>query len=272
MYRIDNHILTLYSIIFALALGNIATAQVVKTNSQGEKIVVFDDGSWRYFDSSDSLLLKNQELTNKDKESGTKPLNESSKAYPEKAARKRTDSSPTAITDPEGNLPDYNCVFTFSGTDEYSKKKRVDLKKEILWEYTDTEIASLLKGRSYVTCEAGLIEFVGKIRVLSIKITIASRMARAEYGYINSNSLMSIKLLNGEVVNLFAEGGDIGQIDNEKNQTTYKASFGISAESQKMLSTSLIDKIKLIWSTGYEEYPVTNIDFFVNQLNCLNNQ
>ena len=66
MYRIDNHILTLYSIIFALALGNIATAQVVKTNSQGEKIVVFDDGSWRYFDSSDSLLLKNQELTNKD--------------------------------------------------------------------------------------------------------------------------------------------------------------------------------------------------------------
>lgn len=41
-------------------------------------------------------------------------------------------------------------------------------------------------------------------------------MARAEYGYINSNSLMSIKLLNGEVVNLFAEGGDIGQIDNEK--------------------------------------------------------
>lgn len=91
-------------------------------------------------------------------------------------------------------------------------------------------------------------------------------MARAEYGYINSNSLMSIKLLNGEVVNLFAEGGDIGQIDNEKNQTTYKASFGISAESQKMLSTSLIDKIKLIWSTGYEEYPVTNIDFFCQSI------
>src|SRR5690554_1397715 len=31
------------------------SAQVVTTNQQGEKIIKFDDGSWRYYDASDSI-------------------------------------------------------------------------------------------------------------------------------------------------------------------------------------------------------------------------
>ncbi len=272
MFLVDNNLHKLFLLLlFAFSLPALS-AQVVKMNPQGERIVVFDDGSWRYYDASDSLLLKSQEQAEKENNRKVVASDQSSQSKTQQSPKKKTTSTPTPIADSDRYIPAYNCVYTFSGTDEYSKKKRVDLKKEILFEYTDPEVAGFLKGRSYVTCEAGLIEFVGNIRVLTIKITIVSRMARAEYGYLNSNSLMSIKLLNGEVVNLFAEGGDIGQIDNENNITTYKASFGISSESQKVLSSSLIDKIKLVWSTGYEEYPVTNIDFFMNQLGCLNNK
>jgi hypothetical protein len=32
--------------------------QTVSRNNLGEMIVVFDDGSWRYYESSDSTLLK----------------------------------------------------------------------------------------------------------------------------------------------------------------------------------------------------------------------
>ena len=148
-------------------------------------------------------------------------------------------------------------------------RKRVDLQKEILFEYSDPEVATYLKGRSYVSCEAGLVGFVGDVRVLSIRITVASRMARADYGYLSNNTLMSIKLINGETVTLFASGSDLGLIDNENNQTVYRASFQISRESQKILTSSPIDKIKIVWSTGYEEYPVTNVDFFMNQIRCL---
>lgn len=35
-----------------------ASGQVVEKNKSGELIVVFDDGSWRYYEDSDSILLK----------------------------------------------------------------------------------------------------------------------------------------------------------------------------------------------------------------------
>jgi len=31
-----------------------------------------------------------------------------------------------------------------------------------------------------------------------------------------------------------------------------------------------VDKIRLIWSTGYDEYDITNMDFFINQIKSLN--
>jgi len=244
-------------------------AQTVKKDSHGEMIVVFDDGSWRYYEASDSLLLKVDEAG--DGQSSQSAEEKGSEKTNRKGAKHENPPLLTVV-DPSRKLPAYPCVETFSGVDDYSKRKRVDLQKEYLFEYTDPEVAAFLKGRSYVSCEAGLIGFVGEVRVLSIKITIASRMARADYGYLSSNTLMSIKLLNGESVTLFASGSDLGLINNEKNETVYRASFPISRESQKILASSPIDKLKVVWSTGYEEYPVTNVDFFMNQLMCLENQ
>ncbi|MFZ1585539.1 MAG: hypothetical protein WAT40_12290, partial [Saprospiraceae bacterium] len=64
----------------------------------------------------------------------------------------------------------------------------------------------------------------------------------------------------------------VGQVDNNNNLTVYKANFPVTRENQKTLMNSLVDKIKIVWSTGYEEYSVTNIDFFSNQIRCLDNQ
>ncbi|MBL0117534.1 MAG: hypothetical protein IPP89_00770 [Saprospiraceae bacterium] len=89
---------------------------------------------------------------------------------------------------------------------------------------------------------------------------------------MNSNTLMSVKMLNGETVTLFSNGSDVGQVDNNNNLTVYKANFPVTRENQKTLMNSLVDKIKIVWSTGYEEYSVTNIDFFSNQIRCLDNQ
>lgn len=270
--------------IMLLAGGDIL-AQTVRNNDRGELIVVFDDGSWRYYEDSDSVLLKKPPTlddTGGDdgffvKEEHADNNNTSGRKDKEPAKPRRQDADLNKrkmppVVDLMKSPPPYPCIVAFSGTDEYSKKKRIDLQKEILFEYTDPEVATYLKGRSYVTCEANFIEFIGDVRILSLRITVASRMARAEYGYLNSNALMSIKLLNGETVTLFAGGSDVGQIDNENNLTVYKVNFPVTRENQKVLTGSLIDKIKIVWSTGYEEYPVTNIDFFINQLRCLDNQ
>ncbi|MBL0117535.1 MAG: hypothetical protein IPP89_00775 [Saprospiraceae bacterium] len=45
------------SILYFFMLAQ-ASGQVVEKNKSGELIVVFDDGSWRYYEDSDSILLK----------------------------------------------------------------------------------------------------------------------------------------------------------------------------------------------------------------------
>jgi hypothetical protein len=260
-----NNYIFILTLMFVFAFEGLT--QTVSRNSQGEMIVVFDDGSWRYYESSDSTLLK--EDANAQSETENSEAQDGNNQKSRKKDKSVSKSYLLSVVDPNRPLPAYPCVETFSGVDDYSKRKRVDLQKEILFEYSDSEVATYLKGRSYVSCEAGLVGFVGDVRVLSIRITVASRMARADYGYLSNNTLMSIKLINGETVTLFASGSDLGLIDNENNQTVYRASFQISRESQKILTSSPIDKIKIVWSTGYEEYPVTNVDFFMNQIRCL---
>ena len=270
-----------YIFVFLL-LSCTAYSQTVEKNDKGEMIVKFDDGSWRYYEASDSILVNGKpDLTSKEEffekdqtitiSEESKSKNKKSKTQVKEAPKKKIPKA-IVVADLLVNPPPYECKIASSGTDEYTKKKRIDLQKEILFDYTDAEVATYLKGRSYVTCEANFVEFIGDVRILTLKITVASRMARAEYGYLNSNTLMSIKLLNGENVTLFSNGSDVGQVDNENNLTVYKANFPVSRENQKVLLNSLMDKIKIVWSTGYEEYPVTNIDFFMNQIRCLNNQ
>lgn len=272
-----------FFILILISLVGAVQSQTVQKNDKGELIVKFDDGSWRYYEASDSTLLsaedksgvkeedtffeKDQTISIDNPKSKEKNNKNTSKESSKKKAAK-----PLVVTDLLKNPPPYDCKVAFSGTDEYTKKKRIDLQKEILFDFTDPEVATYLKGRSYVTCEANFVEFIGDVRILTMKITVASRMARAEYGYLNSNTLMSIKLLNGETVTLFSNGSDAGQVDNNNNQTVYKANFPVTRENQKVLMNSLMDKIKIVWSTGYEEYPVTNIDFFMNQIKCLDNQ
>ncbi|MBK6449294.1 MAG: hypothetical protein IPN87_15340 [Saprospiraceae bacterium] len=276
------------SILYFFMLAQ-ASGQVVEKNKSGELIVVFDDGSWRYYEDSDSILLKAAEPLKESRNQSdaiseqvieTMPLdnnsNQSQKSESKKAKndsnKKGSNTKAVKVVDVMMNPPEYKCNVIFAGTDEYTKKKRIDLQKEILFDYTDPEVATYLKGRSYVTCEANFVEFIGDIRILTLKITVASRMARAEYGYLNSNTLMSVKMLNGETVTLFSNGSDVGQVDNNNNLTVYKANFPVTRENQKTLMNSLVDKIKIVWSTGYEEYSVTNIDFFSNQIRCLDNQ
>lgn len=311
--------------LFILSFSYQADAQKLDTNDQGVKIIVFDDGSWRYYEAVDSAMFIKREdprrrnerkkigrdssldpLPKADSASKSHPdeddffvredvqtaspfevpvttgnttTNESIKFEKTKKRKTRISSTGTSValqpvekTDYLISPPSKKCNIAFSGIDEYTKRKRVEMEKEVLFSFTDPEVAVHLRGIQYLTCEANFNEFVGDIRILSIKVIINSRTARAEYGYMPSGTLFSIKLLNGETVTLFSNNSDMGQIDVDKNSTTYKVNFPISRENQKLLQKSLVDKIKIVWSTGYEEYNVANLDFFQNQINCLDNQ
>ena len=49
----------------------------------------------------------------------------------------------------------------------------------------------------------------------------------------------------------------------------FQGQYGIGKKELNKLKKISVDKMRVIWSTGYEDYEVIHVDFFKNQLSCL---
>jgi len=168
--------------------------------------------------------------------------------------------------------PPYVCDFTYNGMDEFTRQQKKELAEELFFYHTDERLKPYLRDREYMTCKGYLTSISGGFRYLTLLITINSRTARGEYGHIKSGGLLNIKLLDGKTVSLFSQDDHQGTHSPTTGSTTYKIKFPIDFQKEKILLKSEIDKVRIVWSTGYEDYEVYNVDFFINQLYCLNNK
>lgn len=170
---------------------------------------------------------------------------------------------------PRSEIVRRSCRFAFEGTDEYSGQQRRDLQKERLFTHTDESLRPYLRDKEYLRCDAFLSAIAGGYRFLSLQFTFAYPNAREAYGFIEEGSFLTIKLLNGEFLNLRAGKMDRGRYDTETGLLTYQVHYPIGANLLNILEKNEIDAVMVFWSSGYEEYPVYNVDFFVHQLGCL---
>lgn len=359
-----------------------AQAQVITTNKNGEKIILYPDGSWRYFDARLGSEIENEKMaaeSEKEREEQIKKYREeliqaTERAYAEEKAAQRnyesaqfdrvlieeeleevsktgkaskaeinaiklrlkeaeelerksredlhyaqtasenveeksklsddeiyqlivnnsgdsarqTTTSPTpqaglpprtedkkvfATFSPKDDVmrypPPRKCNLTFDDIDEFSGKKRREVAKEGLFSHTAEEMRPFFKDRHYITCQAYLSSLSGGYTYLSLEIKIANENAQRDYGMIEKGSILNIKLLNNDNIKLFNNKTDVGVINELDRSVTYFAQYIISSGNEKSLRKSEIDKIRMIWSSGYEDYEVHNVDFFTNQLNCL---
>ncbi|RME98807.1 MAG: hypothetical protein D6772_08540 [Bacteroidetes bacterium] len=106
-------------------------------------------------------------------------------------------------------------------------------------------------------------------RYLNLKFTFAYPNAREAYGFIDRNSVLTIKLLNGDFVNLRAGELARGQYNTVKQELTYEVRYPIDRSLISTLKNSEVDLIRVWWSSGYEEYPIQQLDFFQHALRCL---
>ena len=44
----------------------------------------------------------------------------------------------------------------------------------------------------------------------------------------------------------------------------------MASRMEKALKKGEVDRVRIIWDAGYEDYEVYNLDFFINQFKCLN--
>ncbi|MEL7121964.1 MAG: hypothetical protein AAFO07_21125, partial [Bacteroidota bacterium] len=160
------------------------------------------------------------------------------------------------------------CSYTFRGMDPIYNQYRRDLKEEQLFTYTDDRLRVYMKDKEYLKCNAFMTS-VGGYRFLSLRFSFAYPNAREAYGFIEKGSVLILKLLNGGFIKLQSGKMAKGKYDTQKELLTYEVNYEIGSNVINSLKNHEIDRIIVSWSSGYEEYEVYNLDFFANQLNCL---
>jgi hypothetical protein len=168
------------------------------------------------------------------------------------------------------NPPSKPCNVLFEGVDEFSGHNRKDLAPELFFNYTPEPLRKLYQDEAFMVCEGSMSLSQGYY-YLNLKITLNARKADKNYGFLEKGSLLTIKLLNGEIIRLMNNHSDKGVALKNKEGIVYKSQYGIDPNAIKELKKSEVDKVRLFWSTGYEDYEIYELDFFLHQLKCLEN-
>lgn len=166
--------------------------------------------------------------------------------------------------------PVRTCQLAYEGKDESTRMYRKDTQKESFFMYTDEKLRLFLKDKPYLETNAYMIS-LGGYRLLSMEYIFSYADARQAYGTLAKNSLLTIKFLNGGFVTLRAANADTGQYDDKTEQLTYRVQYYIDRAQMNLLKKQEIESVLVFWETGYEEYPVYNVDFFIDHSRCLEN-
>ncbi len=161
-----------------------------------------------------------------------------------------------------------NCNVKFEGIDPVLNKQIKEMNKEELFVYTPDALKTMRLDFPLIE-GAGSLARTSGYTFFELALTINSKRARNDYGYIEKGSVIKFFLLDGNSFYSNNLTNSLPKRTTDANSTMYVASCSIDKEELKMLNNSYIDKIAVVWSKGYEEYEIYNPDFFVNQLSCL---
>ncbi len=165
----------------------------------------------------------------------------------------------------------HDCEILFDGMDERQKKYRKETAAKPFFSYTHPKLKSFFKSKDFLNCNANLLK-LGAYYYLGLEITISSKDAKKNYGAIERNSMLRINFIDGSDIHLTCIKENRGTIEPYTGNTVYKVKYLLDKEQLKTMSKIEIDKIGLIWTTGFEEYDIYEVDFFMNQISCLNSK
>lgn len=195
--------------------------------------------------------------------------------------------NPTPASDMEGNVntktfkarpasmdvilnpPKAPCDMAFDAIDEFSGKRRRDVASRQFFAYTSDQLRPYMKGLDYISCQGYLSSISGGYNFLYLTFKIRSENAQREFGVLEKGSPLTVRFLDGSTVKLFNAKTDIGIPDPLERSVTYRAKYNIDSSAEKILRKNEVDKVRVVWGTGYEDYEVYELDFFIEQFDCL---
>jgi hypothetical protein len=163
-----------------------------------------------------------------------------------------------------------NCKYSKNEVDEFTGTSKLVLESEMFISYTDSSLLKYYKKslHQYVECQI----YCAKINDLKVVYTvwrIDTESAYRYYGAIYEDAKLMFKFTDGTTLTLNYLSSDVGDT-NYDSKYTYYSSYCFMDDGQfSDLAFKQVEKVRMYWSEGYEDYPVMNPSLLNSQINCL---
>ena len=165
--------------------------------------------------------------------------------------------------------PPPDCQMLFVGKDEFTGKLHREVAPQIFFTNTPDALRKYFQKSEYLTCLGYLVSLEGGFRFLNLEFIIVSPNAKRAFGSLPQSSTLTIKFLDGTSVRLLNKMEDPGRYDSKLKSYIYQAQYAINIRQEKLLRKEEVDKVRVVYTTGYEDYEVYEVDFLKDQFDCL---
>ncbi|MBL7828515.1 MAG: hypothetical protein JNJ57_17915 [Saprospiraceae bacterium] len=165
------------------------------------------------------------------------------------------------------NPPLLPCDFEVQTKDELSGEMFRQTKFVELFRHTPPALKTYLEGKSNIRCEAALSASGSNYQLL-LNFIIFDPSPRKAFGKLEKNSPATCWFIDGTWLTLSNSILDEGKQNPEDQSFVFKAYYPLTIENFKRLQKTELDKIRITWASGYEDYDVHYIQLIQQLARC----
>lgn len=165
--------------------------------------------------------------------------------------------------------PDRPCAIEYEGKDEFMGRNRKDHSPQMLFFYTPEQLNSVYTNTEYLSCRAALSSVSGGSVFLNLYFDLATKDAGRLFGGFDKGSVIHLKFLDGDNFAIINNRNDPGIYDPASRTMVFRAQCNLGAGVQDKIASKPLDKIRVSWQTGYEDYEVFDVDLLIRQSKCI---
>jgi hypothetical protein len=166
------------------------------------------------------------------------------------------------------NPPPIPCQFHINVRDEFSGEPHRQVVSLELFRYAPPALRNFLKGKPNVLCEAAL-SAKGAKAYLNLTFIIHDPSPKRAFGKLDQNSQAVLTFMDGSVFTLYNLQLNEGQLNEEDQSYVFQSEYAVNEELIKKIKKSELDKLRIFWSSGYEDYDVQFVHLLMQQARCL---
>jgi hypothetical protein len=165
---------------------------------------------------------------------------------------------------------DSTCNYRVNEVDEFTGTSKLVTTTSMYVEHTDSTLLKYYKNKKHSYFELSTYcAKINNLRVIYTSIRVDTKDAYKYFGSISTGAKCIFKFEDGETLTVEFAKYDTGNMNYDGGYTTYSPYLIISDEDYETLRTKKVDKLRIYWSKGYEDYTVDFPEVLINQLNCV---